>query len=236
MGINEGNDGTKIYTPKRFAQDIELNIFVLYHEANKAYVKAIERKLQRKKINIANGLADTNIAFNDTVDIISHFDYMVVVVSEELLEDLDSLDLLLDNYFLYEDNPKILPLVIWKELYDPNTKVDIVKRHEENINAYKEKYANTKVGKQELKRMTRIHEMLESFVEFATIRDKKTNTMSGDKKILNYIFCVSGINVADRENDNKNGKNGTKNIFNVSGGQVNVANDGATINACVKKE
>lgn len=236
MGVSEGNDGTKIYTPKRFAQDIELNIFVLYHEANKAYVRGIERKLQRKKIKIANGLADTNIAFNDTVDIINHFNYMVVVVSEELLKDLDSLDLLLDNYLLYEDNPKILPLVIWKELYDPNTKVDIVKRHEENIDVYKEKYANTKIGKQELKRMNRIHEMLESFVEFATIRDKKTNTMSGDKKILNYIFCESGISIADRENYNKNETKGSKNIINVNGGQVNVANDGATINASVRKE
>lgn len=236
MGINEGNDGTKIYTPRRFAQDVEFNIFMLYHEANKAYVKGIERKLQNKKINFANGLADTNIAFDDNVDIINNFEYLVVVVSEQLLEDLDLLDLIVDNYSLHGDNLKILPLVVWKELYDPHIKVEVVNKHKTRMEEYEKMHSNTKVGQQELNRMNRIYEMLEKFVGFATTRDKKNNTMSGDNKILSYIYCVSGIKVADREKCEKDeNKMMNQTVYNVTdGGQLNVANGEATINANVK--
>ena len=80
--------------------------------------------------------------------------------------------------------------------------------------------------------------MLERFLEFATNRDKKINKMSGDKKILSYILSVSGRTVADKEIcvESKD-KATSQTIYNVNnGGQLNVANDGATINANVKND
>lgn len=238
MRINEKNDGTKIYTPRKFAQDTNLGIFVLYLDVNKDYVKRMEKKLCNKKIDFYNGLKDTNIAFNDKVDIINYYDYLIVVVTEQLLKDLDSLDILLDNYSLYGDNEKILPLILWKDLYKPNVKADVIENYKKEIDEYEEKYSNSRVGQYELKRMKKIFEMLESFLEFATNRDKKTNKMSGDKKILNYILSVSGRPVADKEICVESEDRIVKQtIYNVGdGGQLNVANDGATINANVKND
>ena len=238
MRINEKNDGTKIYTPRKFAQDACLDIFVLYHDINKDYVKRMEKKLCNKKIDFYNGLKDTNIAFNDKVDIVNYYDYLIVVVSEQLLKDLDSLDILLDNFSLYGDNEKILPLILWKDLYKPIVKADVIENYKNEIDEYEKKYSNSRVGQHELKRMKKIYEMLESFLEFATNRDKKTNKMSGDKKILSYILSVSGKPVADKEICVENRDKGmSQTIYNVNNvGQLNVANDGATINANVKND
>lgn len=238
MRINEKNDGTKIYTPRKFAQDTNLDIFVLYHDIDKDYVKRMEKKLYNKKIDFYNGLEDTNIAFNDKVDIVNYYDYLVVVVSEQLLKDLDSLDILLDNFSLYGDNEKILPLILWKDLYNPNVKADVIENYKKEIDEYEKKYSTSRVGQHELKRMKKIYEMLESFLKFATNRDKKINKMSGDKKILSYILSVSGRTVADKEIcvESKD-KEMSQTIYNVNnGGQLNVANDGATINANVKND
>lgn len=238
MKINEGNDGTKIYTPKKFSQNNSLEIFVLFHDVNKDYVKRMEKKLYNKKIDFYNGLKDTNIAFHDKVDIVNYYDYLVVVVSEQLLKDLDSLDILLDNFSLYGDNEKILPLILWKDLYKPNIKADVIENYKKEIDEYEEKYSTSRVGQHELKRMKKIYEMLENFLEFATNRDKKANKMSGDNKILSYIFSVSGRPVADKEICVESGDKIVKQtIYNVgTGGQLNVANDGATINANVKND
>lgn len=249
MGVNNENDGTKPYMIKRrngyngnvipyidnlsgYSEDI--SVFVLYHEKNKRYVENMQRSLENKKVTLIKGLADTEIAYEDKIDIVNNFNYMVVVVSKPLLEDLDLLDVLAENFELEGKNKKIIPMIVWKDLYEPEIKSEVIEALQERIENYRQHHFDDDFSGHvavELKRMQRILKMLKCFLIFATDRDRKS-TMSGTEKLLKYIRYDRGVEVAEKETVGESKKpvlNQT--IYNVhDGGQVNMASNNATIN------
>ena len=91
MGIYEDDDGTKIYTLKtrnsekrkvipytdnNSCNNDYISVFVLYHDKNQNLVKNMQERLEDKKIVLVKGLAETDIAYDEKIDVLNNFDYM----------------------------------------------------------------------------------------------------------------------------------------------------------------
>ncbi|MCM1221063.1 MAG: hypothetical protein NC548_41930 [Lachnospiraceae bacterium] len=211
----------------------EIRVFLLFSDKDRRYVNKMQRELANKKIDLIKGLAEAEMLYGENKDIINTYDYVVVIVSKDFLEELDLLDILEANYKCKEENEKILPIIIWKDLYEPEGKDEIVKDLKKRIDGYQESHPEIlsdldgNVAK-ELGRMQRILTMIEDFIYFAARRDKKVN-LQGSNKLLKYIRYESNIEVADRE-ISVGSKDGIINQT-INAAQVNIANDHATINA-----
>lgn len=224
------HDNTKLYEIKRTSKEkiiqynTEIKIFILFHDKNRKYVENIEKELQSKRMELVKGFTDTVLAFDINIDILSNFDYMVVIVSKPLLEDLELLNALTLNYDKNEDNnKKIIPIIVWKDLYQPESKGNIIRDWKNRIRDFRENYLQEDYDgaiADDLKKMQHVEEMLQKFLQLVTNRDRQRN-LSGAQKILKYIEYESGKKVVDRIESK--GEKGGQTIYLEKGAQLNVA-------------
>ena len=246
--MNNENDGTKPYNIKRGSQkdknvipynnsvsnDPYISVFVLCHEDNVDDVKGMIKKLSNKKITFTRGLDTTELSYVDKNNLLNHFDYMVVMVSESLFKKTELLETIVANYTIHGENEKIIPMVIWEELYEPEYKAGVIKEYQQRIAKYKENFWDDNsicFHADQLHKMQQVLVMLTDFLIFATDKDKKTD-LNLAEKLLKYIKYHRKIPVADKENVRNNTKTIVNNTtFHVEdGGQLNFAMDNASIN------
>ncbi|MBD5485270.1 MAG: hypothetical protein HDR18_07080 [Lachnospiraceae bacterium] len=174
-------------------------------------------------------------------NIINKYDYVAVIVSKNFLQELDLLDILPENYKNTRRNKKILPIIIWEDLYEPECRDEVFDDLDKRINAYRERHKEIIINLEgnaakELRRMQSISLKLRHFTYFAVEKDVKANLQESDK-LLKYILQDRKVNVADRKNSSKNKGGMSNTIINVRNvEQLNVANDNGTINANANKE
>jgi len=96
----------------------DINVFVLFHDKDKKRVNDMQAELANKKILLTKGLAETTEAYGEKGDIIKYYDYFAVIISKPLLEDIESLKILLENYKT-DASKKMLPMIVWKALSEP---------------------------------------------------------------------------------------------------------------------
>ena len=219
------------YPEDGVCDDQEINVFVLFNDKDQRHVNNMQAKLANKKILFTMGLAETPKAYGKKGDIIKCFDYVTVIVSKSFLEDLDLLDILVENYKIGKKNKKMLPIIVWKELYEPEVKAEVLQKMQTRIDDYKNRYFKNDfngVAVKDLQRMQKKLKMLEHFIDFAIERDQKRNIPSDDK-LLKYIRFVSGKDVADKESVPENKGVVVNKTINVNGKQVYIATDNAKI-------
>lgn len=226
------------YSFKENGSDCDINVFVLFSDSNQRCVDNMKERLKNKKIIITKGLAETEKSYDEKVDVINYYDYVVVIISKTFLEDLDLLDVLVTNYEIEGKNRKILPIIIWKDLYKPEVKAEVLENFKKRIDAYRTNHFDDDFSgnvAEELKKMQQILNMLKYFIKFATERDRKTN-LQAYEKLLKYIRYDRGEDVADKEEFVTNKKVVVHQTINVTkGGQVNLADGNSTINATTNK-
>lgn len=259
MGVYD--DGTKRYImqreqkSKKQAQIVshpkvkdcdiqDIKVFVLFNNEDQGHVNEMQVELTNKRIIFTRGLDETPKAYGKKGDITKGFDYVVLMISKSFLEDLGLLDILAANYKIGKSNKKILPIIVWEELYEPEVKAEVLEKLRTRIDDYKTRFLNNDliiVASKDLQRMQTNLEMLEHFIDFAIERDPKRNITCGDK-LLKYIYFVSGKDVADREpspqdvtdNEVVSKDKGTtiyqRNTYNINAEQNYIANDHAIIN------
>ncbi len=212
----------------------DINVFVLFHDKDKKRVNDMQAELANKKILLTKGLAETTEAYGKKGDIIKSYDYFAVIISKSLLEDLDSLEVLLENYKT-NASKKMLPMIVWKDLYEPEIKAEVFEKLQARIETYKEHhFKNDFVGvvANDLKRMQKILTMLEDFIVFAIEKDPKTSLRCSDK-LLKYIRFVTGKDVADKEFTPIKGE--TNQTINIQSLQTCIATGSAEINATLNR-
>lgn len=215
----------------------DISVFVLYNDKDKRHVNNMQAKLANKKIFFTKGLADTPKSYGKKGDIIKCFDYVTVIISKSFLEDLDSLDVLVENYKIGKKNKKILPIIVWKELYEPEIKAEVLEKMQARIDDYMKHHFKNDfdgVAANDLKRMQQKLKMLESFIEFAIERDPKTS-LPCSEKLLKYMHFVSGKEVADKELVSIKEEMVTNQTINVHGKYINMATGNAEINTAVNR-
>lgn len=232
------------YPEENVCDDQEIKVFVLFNNEDQAHVNDMQMELANKKIAFTKGLDETPKAYGKKGDITKGFDYVVLMISKSFLGDLGLLDILAANYKIGKSNKKILPIIVWEELYEPEVKAEVLERLRTRINEYEKRFFKddfNSVASKELRRMQTNLEMLEHFIDFAIERDQKRNISCSDK-LLKYIYFVSGKDVADREpspqdvtdNEVVSKAKGTTvyqtNTYNINTEQNYIANDHATIN------
>lgn len=236
--MNIENDDTKPYKIKRgvkhnysnegnivsYADNKEIRVFVLYHESDRKQVMCMEKELGNKKISFTNGVEETELAFEEKVDIINNFDYFVVIISEEIFSDLDLLDILESNYT--DKNEKLIPIIVDKSLYESESKSNIIKALRERTKKFKEERFDddfTGIEASELKKMQKILKFLQDFIEFVTKRDRKKN-LRPSKKIIQYIEYHRKEKVPEKRKEETR-ENSVSNNFNIGNVEhLNVAN------------
>lgn len=244
------DDGTKRYIMKREQKrsrgvvldptnedcNDDIRVFVLFSNKDRSYVNKMQEGLAHKKIVLTKGLAEAAMPYGKKKDIIDKYDYIVVIISKSFLEDLDLLDVLAANYRIKKKNRKILPIIIWEDLYEPENRDKMLKNLEKRVNDYKKSHREIILdldgnAAKELKRMQRVLKMLQSFIYFAAERDINADLFGSDK-LLKYILFEKGIEVADKENIAEDKGVVRNQIINVNdGGHLSIAMDKATINA-----
>lgn len=252
------NEETKIYLMRRdqkHRQEVithlsdgeccndEIKVFVLYNDKDRKYVNNMEKELAHKKIVLTKGLDEASVPYGKKKDIIDHYDYVAVIVSKSFFEDLEVLDILSAIYKKEKKNRKIVPIIQWKDLYEPEKRIEVIETLKDRIDGYREKNMDMKENfdldgrvSKELRKMQRILKMLQDFIYFAVERDIKTN-LPGSDKLLKHILYISGTDVAEREGCVEKGAVIQNQIINVNnGGQFNMAKDNATINTILNGE
>lgn len=218
--------------------DCDINVFTLFSDKNQRCVDNMKERLKNKKIVITKGLAETEKSYDEEIDVISYYDYVAVIISKAFLEDLDLLDVLVKNYEIGGKNRKVVPIIIWKDLYKPETKAEVVENLQKRIDTYRANHFDDDFSgnvAEELKKMQQILNMLKHFIKFATERDRKTN-LQANEKLLKYIRYDRGGDVADKEGVITNKGIVVNQTINVGdGGQVNLSDGNSTINATTHK-
>ena len=118
----------------------DINVFVLFHDKDKKRVNDMQAELANKKILLTKGLAETTEAYGEKGDIIKYYDYFAVIISKPLLEDIESLKILLENYKT-DASKKMLPMIVRKELYEPEIKAEVLEKLQARIETQKEHHA-----------------------------------------------------------------------------------------------
>ena len=178
----------------------DINVFFLFHDKDKKRVNDMQAELANKKILLTKGLAETTEAYGEKGDIIKYYDYFAVIISKPLLEDIESLKILLENYKT-DASKKMLPMIVWKDLYEPEIKAEVLEKLQARIETYKEHHFKNDFSElvaNDLRRMQKILTSLEDFIVFAIEKDPKTSLRCSDK-LLKYIRFVTGKDVADKE-------------------------------------
>lgn len=251
--MEANNDDTKTYVMQRdcnqnrkvIAYPVDdsgvnayISVFVLYHDKNRKYVDSMQEHLSKKKIRLVKGFAETNIGYEERVDIVNNFDYLAILISKSFLEDLELLYVLLQNYEFEKANKKIIPIIMWNDLYKPEGRLGVIKRLSERIEKFKNEHFDDDFNENvadELKRMCQVLKLLRDFLPFAKDRDKKT-TLHGYEKLLNYICYDRGIEVDEKEEREKGNEIVMNQTINVEkGAQLNLACDSSNINASLGK-
>ena len=216
-----------------------IRVFVLFSEKERRYVNKMQESLANKKIVWTKGLDDTIMSYDKIVDVTNDYDYVVVIISKSFLEDLVLLDVLAANYQIENENNKILPMIVWKDLYEPEVKAEVLEGLQNRISEYKQKHFDDDFdgnAAKELKRMHRILKMLKDFIYFAVERDKKRNLPISDK-LLQYIIYDRGEDVADKVSVGGDKVDASSQPININvKGQFNMVKDNGTINATIINE
>lgn len=198
---NSINDNNIIpYIDNSESDTSDIRIFVLYHEKDKVWVENMEKSLEHKRIRFVNGIEESDMDFNDRINVVEHFDYLVVIISKDLLNDLDLLDIVSDNFEIGGKNEKIVPIIVWEELYEPEIKADVTSKLRNRIGEYYKKYFDGNFNgdeASELSRMQKIESMLGIFLKYALKMDKKRN-LSPEQKLVKFVECYRKEAITDR--------------------------------------
>lgn len=231
-------DKVKIYKLKRKnkandeMRERNISVFILYHYKDKKSVEKIKKSCLGKRIDFFE-MGNSDEGFVDSPNIISKYDYLVVIISEHLLRDTELLKILLANYDSDNANETLIPLIIWNELYEPEKRAEIIKSWQDRSEKYKKDFFDNDFNgyaADEIKVMQKITKMFKRFLAFAVNRDKRNN-LSLSNKLIKYIEYNSGEKIKDKDENREENRqiNITYNIQDVN--QLNIAHDKATISA-----
>lgn len=184
---------------KENSRDIEskeIKIFILFHENDKERVLEIESEFASKNVKFIKEMdyADINIAKENSI--LRCCNYMLVMVSNGYLKDFYSMKILAKNYKKGGRNPKVVPVIIEKSIYEPEQQAELEDFWEHRTEDYKEKFFKGDFGGKKaetIKEMQNIKEMIGDFVEFSIRKDPKSNLKPCEKVIKKIEKNNKGI-------------------------------------------
>lgn len=233
---NRNEEGLKLYEIKRKNKRNQTNnivsfpikIFVLYHNTNKEQILDMESKLANKSLEFENNLANVKSNSNRKLKLLRYFDYIVVILSKKCLEDYTLMEVLADNFVIGKNgkNKKIIPIIIEQDIYEPETRAQIIKWWIDRYNDYEKNFFRGKYGddiSKTLEKMQQIIEMLKMFLVFSKDKDIKSDE-EPYSRLIKKIEEYSGV-IHERSGVLVN------NNYNYNQCQIINAEDDSTVNA-----
>lgn len=236
--LQEGDDDTRMYQIKRRGNIVPykgtISVFVLNDEGDKSYAEEIERELKTRNIKVKRSISEFSTFYEKEINVFREVTYMIVLVSENFLNNWQAMETLLCNYKTQESNEKIIPLIVDDLFYNPIEKTKAIKKLEDEINQCAKEYFDENYNgdiAEDLRKMQRIAAMIKEFIKFSLKRDKKSdNTLS--LRIRNYVKHDMGIDLDKGGHKDMENYNST---VNINCEQINIAHENATINVIQNK-
>ncbi len=185
---NGNEEGLKLYNIKRKSKNNQINnivpfnikVCVLYHNVDKARITDMELKLVNLNLKFENDLANVKSNSNRKVKLLKHFDYLVIILSDNCLKDYILMEILVDNFSMGKNckNKKIIPIIIDQDLYEPETRAQIIKSWIDRSKKYEQDFFTGDYGDditKTLEKMQHIREMLKNFLNFAIEKDIRSD-------------------------------------------------------------